>query len=94
MEFNYAGQGEWNPTAQEMIERKYSNAGYKLPKVVYWNLAARNDNNPVKFDKRGTSLVSGFSPSLLTNLLAGKDLTPYALMMDVINGERYAPIEV
>lgn len=100
MEFNSATGGGWgrssgwNPTAQQMIESMYADAGYKMPKVVYWNLSARNDNFPVQFDKQGTALVSGFSPSLLTNLLAGKDLTPISMMFAVINSERYAPVTI
>jgi len=39
-------------------------------------------------------LVSGFSPSLLTNLLGGKDLTPMSMMLEVINSERYSVITV
>jgi len=100
MEFNSAtGSGwgrssSWNPTAQEMIETMYAEAGYKMPKIVYWNLNARNDNFPVQFDKQGTALVSGFSPSLLTNLLAGKDLSPLSMMFTVINSGRYAAVTV
>ena len=90
----YRGSSDWNPTAQQMIEKMYADAGYTMPKVVYWNIQSRNANNPVQFDKQGTALVSGFSPSLLTGLLAGKDLSPYSMMMDIIGGERYAPIEV
>ena len=82
-------------TAQEMIEREYSKAGYTMPKLVYWNLHSRNDaNKPVKFDKNGTALVSGFSPSLLTSLLAGKEMTPYSMMMQVIGSERYAAVTI
>lgn len=95
MEFDSAGGRSWNPTAQEMIEKKYSDAGYAMPKVVYWNIQSRGDNNkPVQFDKNGTALVSGFSPSLLTSLLAGKEMTPYSMMMSVIGSERYASVTV
>jgi hypothetical protein len=97
MEFNSAtrnGRG-WNPTSQQMIENMYFDAGYKTPKVVYWNIQSRGDNNkPVHFDTNGTCLVSGFSPSLLTNLLAGKDMTPITMMMSVINSERYSSVTV
>jgi hypothetical protein len=66
-----------------------------MPKVVYWNIQSRGDNNkPVQFDKNGTALVSGFSPSLLTSLLAGKEMTPYSMMMSVIGSERYACVTV
>ena len=95
MEFNAGTRGNWNSTAQEMFERMYAEAGYVMPKIVYWNIHSRNDSNkPVQFDKNGTALVSGFSPSLLTNLLGGKEMTPYSMMMNVIDSERYAAITV
>ena len=91
MEFNQVG----GLTAQEMIEDKYNNAGYKIPKLVYWNIQSRSDNNkPVQFDKEGTALVSGFSPALLTNLLAGKEMTPISMMMSVIDSERYSKVTI
>jgi hypothetical protein len=96
MEFNSAVRGRgWNPTAQKMIESMYAEAGYKTPKVVYWNIQSRGDNNkPVHFDTNGTALVSGFSPALLTNLLAGRDLSPVSMMLSVINSERYSPVTI
>lgn len=94
MEFNHAANSTWNPTAQEMIEAMYKDAGYKTPKIVYWNLNARNNNNPVQFDKQGTCLVSGFSPSLLKNILEGGDMTPLSMMYSVINSERYTSVSI
>jgi hypothetical protein len=85
---------DWNPTAQQMIQKMYSDAGYQIPKIVYWNLNARNNNFPVQFNESGTALVSGFSPALLTNLLSGKDLSPIAMMNQVVNSERYEPISI
>lgn len=93
MEFNQASR--WSDTAQDMIERKFKAAGYEMPKIVYWNLASRGDaNKPVQFDKSGTALVSGFSPSILTNLLGGNEMTPFSMMMKVIDSERYAPVTI
>jgi hypothetical protein len=94
MEFNGAVGGNFDKTSQEIFELKYNNAGYKMPKIVYWNIHAKNDNFPVKFDKNGVMLVSGFSPSLLTSVLSGKDLNPYSMMMEVVNSERYSVITV
>jgi hypothetical protein len=94
MEFNYGTSGNWNKTAQEIFESKFAEAGYKMPKIVYWNIQARNNNFPVQFNKEGVSLVSGFSPSLLTSVLSGKDLTPFSMMMEVINSERYSVVTV
>jgi hypothetical protein len=92
--FGDATNHDWNPTAQQMIEQMYSDAGYTMPKIVYWNLNARNANFPVKFDTQGTALVSGFSPALLTSLLSGKDLTPESMMFEVVNSQRYEPISI
>jgi len=103
MEFNEAvgnrGWGSrtpsWDDTAQEMIEKMYAEAGYTMPKIVYWNIQSRSDSNkPVQFDKNGTALVSGFSPALLTSLLAGKEMTPFSMMMEVIGSPRYSVVTV
>jgi hypothetical protein len=100
MQFNAAtgngwgGGSSWNPTAQKMIEQMYSDAGYKIPKIIYWNLNARGNNYPVSFDKQGTALVSGFSPALLTNLLSGKDFTPESMMFEVVNSSRYEKVTI
>ena len=102
MQFNSASCGggwsntssAWNPTALEMMKTIYETAGYKMPKIVFWNLAGRNDNTPVQSNDTGTALVSGFSPSLLLSLLSGKDISPYTMMMDVVNSERYSAITI
>lgn len=93
MEFNSSSVRGF--TAQEMVEDLYVKAGYVMPKLVYWNIQSRSDNNkPVQFDKSGTALVSGFSPSLLTNLLAGKEMTPISMMNSVIESERYSKVTI
>jgi len=94
MEFNQGTRGNWNKSAQEIFESKYAEAGYKMPKIVYWNIQARNNNFPVQFNKEGVSLVSGFSPSLLINLLSGEDLTPLSMMLKIVNSDRYQSINI
>ena len=100
MEFNSATGGggwrndrsSWNPTAQQMIEQMYEDAGYKMPQIVYWNIQSRNGGVPVSFDKQGTALVSGFSPAIMTSLLGGDIESPQQIMDKTILSERYAPI--
>ena len=81
-------------SAIEMIARKYEAAGYALPKVVFWNLNASYGNAPVKFDKSGTALVSGFSPAIVKPLLSGdmEDFSPAAVMLKTIMDDRYTVI--
>jgi hypothetical protein len=79
-------------SAIEMIARKYQDAGYELPKVVFWNLNAAYGNSPVKFDKTGTALVSGFSPAVAKSILSGNldDFSPEAIMLKTVMVDRYA----
>ena len=78
-------------TAIEMIARKYEAAGYELPKVVFWNLNAAYGNAPVKFNKAGVALVSGFSPAVAQGILSGSmdDFTPEAIMLKTVMKPRY-----
>lgn len=79
-----------NDSAMEMIERKYAAAGYTVPQVVFWNLNA-SDNVPVKADKSGAALVSGFSPSIVKAILAAdmSEFTPMGIMLKTIMNDRY-----
>ena len=80
--------------AQDLAADKYAKAGYELPKIVYWNLNARPGNVPVKFDEKGTALVSGFSPAIMKGILAAKEFSPVGIMLETINSERYSAISV
>jgi hypothetical protein len=83
----------WNPTAQEMIEQKYSAAGYKVPAIVYWNIQSRGNNIPVAFDETGTALISGFSPSILKSIVKGEITSPQGIMDETIMSPRYEAIQ-
>ena len=93
MQFNQATRRD-SFGAQSMIEAMYEEAGYTKPDIIYWNLNAKGGNFPVEFDKNGTALVSGFSPSILKSLLGGKNMTPESIMMDTVNGDRYSVVTV
>lgn len=93
MEFDACADGSNDVTLFEAIERKYVSAGYEMPKLVFWNVNARNTQFPSRMSKTGVQLVSGASPSIFKNLLKGEMLSAYDMMLDVINDERYAVIE-
>jgi hypothetical protein len=80
-------------SAMDMIERKFTDAGYTVPNIVFWNLNARAGQSPVKFDKKGVALVSGFSPAILQSILAAEDLDPVSVMIKTICSPRYAVIQ-
>ena len=88
MEFDQATRysGVVNATLMENIEREWNSYGYQMPKLIFWNVNARQDNIPMTA-KDGVMFVSGFSPSIFQQVMEGKDA--YSLMMDVLNKERY-----
>ena len=92
MQFNQAT--DRYSKSYDMIEKMYEEEGYKKPSIIFWNLNGRGGNFPVEFDKEGTALVSGFSPSILKSIIKGKNMTPESILMDTVNDERYGVITV
>ncbi len=72
-------------------EAKFKAHGYELPQIVFWNVASRHCQQPVRQNEQGVALVSGATPRIFS-MIAGGILSPYAFMMDVIGSERYAVI--
>jgi hypothetical protein len=81
----------FDDTAMQMIERNFIAAGYEVPQIVFWNLNA-SDNVPVKSDKSGAALVSGFSPAIVKAVLSAdtSEFTPEAIMLKAIMIDKYA----
>lgn len=75
----------------ETAQREFSEAGYELPHVVFWNVRSSEGQPATKFDNRVT-LISGQSQSTFQYALAGK--TPLQSMMDILDSDRYAQIEL
>ena len=73
---------------------KFETSGYKLPEVVFWNVASRNRQQPVTKNEQGVALVSGCTPRLFSQVVDGSlaAMTPYEFMLDVLGGERYEKI--
>lgn len=76
-------------TLLENIAQKWAAYGYDLPRVVFWNLDARQDNIPALGGR--FSYVSGFSMTMVEEILSGED--GYSLMMKKLDSERYSRIQ-
>jgi hypothetical protein len=88
-------ESEWNPTALQMVEEMYTNAGYTRPGIIFWNLNASGGNFPATFDEMGTALISGFSPSIMKSVISNPNsLTPVNIMNETVNSERYEQVTV
>jgi hypothetical protein len=73
-------------TLLESIASEWAAAGYELPKVVFWNLRASENNIPALGGR--FSYVSGYSMSMIETILSGKD--GYDLMLEKLLSERYS----
>ena len=76
-------------TLLEGIAQKWARYGYELPRVIFWNLDARQDNIPALGGR--FSYISGFSMAMIEQVLSGED--GYSLMMKKLDTERYACIQ-
>ncbi|MBO5355588.1 MAG: DUF2828 family protein [Clostridia bacterium] len=75
----------------EYAKKIFAEAGYKLPEVVFWNVASRVRQQPVTKNEQGVALVSGCTPRLFSMVASGT-MNPYAFMLEVVESERYAKI--
>ena len=92
MEFNEAvGFNKPDETLFATISKKYEKHGYKLPRLVFWNVNSRTGTVPVKENELGIALVSGFSVNIVNMVMSDK-LDAYECLLDVLNSERYEPI--
>ena len=93
MEFDEAGGDEYE-TDFQLIKRKYDEAGYPMPQMVFWNLRGGNRSKPVTKDEKGVALVSGFSGQMMRTFLDnGKFDSPYQMMMKSL-GNHYDHLKV
>lgn len=96
MQFDEANDSGRHKTAFERTKQNFSDAGYTMPQIVFWNLRSCHSNVPVKMDENGTALVSGFSGNLLKLFLTGniEDMTPESIMYEAIRKDRYNVLKV
>ena len=90
MEFDSCAEGA-DITNFEYAKKRFEEAGYKLPRVVFWNVQSRNAQQPVTQNEQGVALVSGCSPRIFGMLTAGT-LSPLGYMLDILGSERYAKV--
>ena len=98
MEFDEA-QTIWRSSAPvltqplfDLIKRRYSDAGYALPKLIFWNVNSRTKTIPLVENELGVALVSGFSQNVL-KMVMKNNLNPYDILIEAITSPRYDAIK-
>lgn len=69
MEFDEGADFEGNPI--EEAQKEFEKYGYKVPKLIFWNVNSRTNVVPIKTNDLGVYLLSGFSPNVLNILSDG-----------------------
>lgn len=91
--YGYGGYGGNRPNAKlfQTIAKRYAEAGYQIPRMVFWNVNSRTGTIPIIENDLGVALVSGFSTNIVKMVMSGKT-DPYECLLETLNSERYAPI--
>ena len=92
MEFDCATTGRIGANLFKTIEAKYRGHGYKLPRLVFWNVNSRTNTIPVRENDMGVALVSGFSVNICKMVMSGKT-DPFECLLETLNTPRYQPVE-
>ena len=96
MEFNgcaVSNSGyDLSPKLFKVIADKYAAAGYKLPRLVFWNINSRTGTIPVKENELGVALVSGYSPAVMKMVLSNS-IDPMQCLLEQINSPRYDAVQ-
>lgn len=90
--YSYGANGPM--TLMENIEKCFNAAGYKMPRITYWNICGgtgRSTAIPVQQSELGVTLVSGFSPAIASMVYSSKT-DPYEVLIERLMSKRYAPI--
>jgi len=84
MQFDSACESK-SDTIYEVASKMFIEAGYVMPKVVFWNLrASLNAGLPVTQSQPGVALMSGFCESLLGAFIENKTFDPMSILLDVL----------
>ena len=96
MEFDFAQgyncQKLTKPLFDEIKER-YAQSDYDLPRLIFWNVNSRTKTIPLRENKLGVTLVSGFSQNVLKMVMSNK-YDPYDVLIETLDSERYNPIKI
>lgn len=96
MEFDRAHNNGYGDRAMdslfEKIKREFNRHGYDLPRLVFWNVCSRTNTIPMKENKNGVVLVSGFSTNNVKMIMDG-ETDPYKCLLKTLMSERYEKIK-
>ena len=95
MQFNAATNNRTpkKEVLMKTISKKFEQAGYKMPKLVFWNVNVVKVLFPMT-EEYGIQFVSGYSQNIFKAIVKNEFLEPINLILETVNVERYNCIVV
>lgn len=94
-DMNFDEGTDGNPTKSlfSNIQKKFEDAGYKMPKLIFWNVNVGLGKGiiPCVQNELGVTLMSGFSQNLFS-MICNNQTDPWNALKEILDNERYAPI--
>jgi hypothetical protein len=59
------GDKAWSETSYEMMNRMFTEKGYEIPHIIFWNLKANTNGYQVSANKPNTTMLSGYSTRMM-----------------------------
>ena len=88
MEINPYFSGRGLDFVSTMAQR-FASAGYEMPKIVLWNVEARNDVFHASYNNPYVQFATGQSPSTFKRVLEGLMVSPVEAMYKALDNPRY-----
>jgi hypothetical protein len=94
-------------TYQARLEKSFTDAGFSVPMMVYWNMALSKPGFPAQSSTTGVKLVAGFSQTIMVEVMTGDyktvvdektgavkvSVTPLESFMKTMSDPYYDPID-
>jgi hypothetical protein len=71
----------------ELADR-FAQYGYKMPKLVCWNVNSRTNTIPMVKNEAGIIMVSGYSPNIMSMIMSNQT-DPWLALKEKLDDKRY-----
>ena len=75
-------------TYYQHMTKMFNDAGYELPKIIFWNVSARNDTFHATIED-GVQFASGQSTSVFKSIIKNTELSAFDFMLETLNDPMY-----
>lgn len=90
MEYDSTCYTNTNPF--KVSKNKFAEHGYKLPKLIFWNVNSRTNTIPITENEDGLILISGFSKSLM-EMVMSSEMDCFEALKKILDTDRYKCVD-